>query len=324
MCATINLFCFSKLQQANSMDLKKLTDALTTHMPPIMRWAGTVARRIRKFDIAVDAKSSGSANTDALTIADLSVQELIVACLRDTDPIFRQCRLQGEESTGDFERFATEAPYSIVIDPIDGTKGYRDREGCAYSVMLSLQTPDSVEYSLVYIPEQGENGSWVFACGDIVATGPDDPSRPAADVVRTLAPIVPSERGSSKKIYLIGYQKQDAEKAQLVTDAGLEGVLAADMGGCHYWTFARGEFTGSLIHSPNIYDFPVGMHIARILGGDALWVHNEQPVHLRETWLDERADMERLPGIVACSADRTVLKTLCELARDWNPVRYHD
>ncbi len=306
------------------MQLQQLTDALTTHLPPIMRWAGTVARRIRKFNIAVESKSSGSANTDALTIADLSVQELIVSCLRDTDPIFRQCRLQGEESTGDFERFAGEAPYSIVIDPIDGTKGYRDRQGNAYSVILSLQTPETVEYSLVYVPEEGEQGSWVYACGDIVATGPDDTRRSASEVVRALPPIIPAQRATSKKIYLIGYQQRDAEKAQLVTDAGLEGVLAENMGGCHYWTFARGEVTGSLIHSPNIYDFPVGMHIARILGGDAVWVHNREPVHLRETWLDERADMERLPGIVACSADRGVLNTLCELAQDWNPVRYHD
>ncbi len=306
------------------MQLQELTDALTTHIPPIMRWAGTVAKRMRQFDISVEAKSSGSPNTDALTLADLSVQELLVSCLRDTDPLFRQCRLQGEESTGDFDRFASASEFSIVIDPIDGTKGYRDREGNAYSVILSLQTPQTVEYSLVYIPEEGEQGSWVFACGDTVALGPDDPHLPASDVVRSLPAIDPAQRASSKKIYLIGYQDQDAEKAQLVTEAGLEGVLAENMGGCHYWTFAQGNFAGSLIHTPNIYDFPVGMHIARIFGGDAVWVHNREPVHLRETWVDERADMLRLPGIVACSVDAGVLDTLCELAQDWNPVRYQD
>jgi len=33
--------------------------------------------------------------------------------------------------------------------------------------------------------------------------------------------------------------------------------------------------------------------------------------------------MLRRPGIVACSPDRDVLKTLCDVARDWNPDRYH-
>jgi 3'(2'), 5'-bisphosphate nucleotidase len=109
-----------------------------------------------------------------------------------------------------------------------------------------------------------------------------------------------------------------------VTKAGLRGFHVDAMPGSIYDLMASGEFAGSLIHSPNIYDFPVSLQIARVLGGDALWVHNREPVHFRETWLDERANMLRLPGIVACSPDRNVLDTLCTLARDWNPVRYTD
>ena len=52
------------------------------------------------FDIALSGKSSGSVNTDALTIADLTVQELLVAALRDSDSLFRRCRLEAEEATG--------------------------------------------------------------------------------------------------------------------------------------------------------------------------------------------------------------------------------
>jgi 3'(2'), 5'-bisphosphate nucleotidase len=85
---------------------------------------------------------------------------------------------------------------------------------------------------------------------------------------------------------------------------------------------ATGEFAGSLIHTPNVYDFPVSLHLARILGGDALWVHNREPVHFCETWNDERASMLRLPGIAACSDNRETLAILCELARDWDPRRY--
>src|SRR5687768_15866496 len=110
------------------MQRQDITDSLSTYMPPVFRWAGAVARQLRQYDISVSGKkTSGSASTDALTLADLSVQELLVAALRDCDPIFRQCRLEAEESTGDLARFASQGDYTIALDPIDGTQQYRDR-----------------------------------------------------------------------------------------------------------------------------------------------------------------------------------------------------
>ncbi len=61
------------------MSLPEIISALQTALPPVMRWSGAVAKRLRTFNIAVSGKSSGNANTDALTLADLSVQELLVA-----------------------------------------------------------------------------------------------------------------------------------------------------------------------------------------------------------------------------------------------------
>ena len=118
------------------MDIPKIISALQTCLPPIVRWSGAVARRLRQFNIAVDGKSSGNANTDALTLADLSVQELIVAALRDADPILRTCRVEGEETTGDMARFSSDSRLAIAIDPIDGTKQYRDKTGNGYSIIV--------------------------------------------------------------------------------------------------------------------------------------------------------------------------------------------
>ncbi len=306
------------------VDLKSLTDALSRHLPPVLRWCGAVAKRLRNFDIAVSGKSSGSPASDALTLADLIVQELLVAALRDCDPIFRRCRIEGEEYTGDMQHFANESAYTIALDPIDGTKQYRDKTGNGYAVMLNVQSEETVVYSLVFIPETGEQGTWVEVCGDRIVCGEDDPSRPAAEVLQTMAPVDPATRPESKKIYLIGFQQDDALKAQMVTEAGLEGCTYDDMPGCIFDLLARGDFGGSLIHSPNIYDFPVSLHISRVLGGDALWVHNRQPVHFRELWNDDRVDMLRLPGIVACSSNLETLDTLCELAASWNADRYAD
>lgn len=309
------------------MDLERLVEALAEQLPPVMRWAGSVARRMRHFNIALEGKHSGSSNTDALTLADLTVQELLVGALRDGEPAFRQCRIEAEESTGDLARFAAEGKYTLALDPIDGTKQYRDRTGNGYSIILTLRSPETLHYTLVFIPESGPNGAWVEVRGERVVCGPDDPGRTATDVLRSLPSIGAKDATAQasagrNKIYLIGFQKHDRAKAEQVTRAGLTGVAADDCPGCLYELLARGDYAGSLIHSPNVYDFPASLQLVRARGGDSLWVHNRQPVNFHELWLDERANMLRLPGIVATSADTDVLNTLCTLARDWNPVRY--
>ena len=306
------------------MDPNAVAEALSLHMPSVIRWCGAIAKSLRNFDIAVTGKESGNANTDALTLADLTVQELIVAALRDTDPIFRTCRIEGEESTGDLIHFDESSEFGITIDPIDGTKQYRDKTGNGYGVMLQLQSYEEVLYSLVFLPEQSETGVWVEVIGDQVRCGDDDATRTARDVLDAMPNLHHDRQTDSNRIYLIGFQDKDPVRAQQVTDVGLEGFISDTMPGSIFSLMATGEFAGSLIHSPNIYDFPVSMQIARMRGGDAWWVHNKQPVNFHELWMDDRASMLRLPGIVACSDNMDVLNTLCDLAKDWNPIRYED
>jgi 3'(2'), 5'-bisphosphate nucleotidase len=304
--------------------LSELIDALRLHSPGLLRWAGAIARRLRQFDIALDGKASGNANTDALTLADLTVQELVVAGLRDLDPIFRRCRIEAEEENGDLAAFATDSPYVLALDPIDGTRTFRDRTGDGYGVMLHLRDAAQVLYSLVYLPEMGPQGTWVQAYGLTIKHGAEDPRVPAAELLDTMPPLAARRGAVSSQIYLIGFQEQDAARARQVDAAGLHGVPPDDMPGAIYPLLCSGAFGGSLIHSPNVYDFPVSSHLVRIMGGDAVWVHNGRSVHFAETWLDERADMLRLPGIVACAVDREALRTLVDLARDWDQRRYVD
>ncbi len=312
------------IRKIAAMDVSKLISVLQQALPPVVRWSGAVARRLRHFNIAVGGKSSGNANTDALTLADLSVQELLVAALRDADPILRQCRIQGEESTGDMARFASTSPYAIAIDPIDGTKQYRDKTGNGYSIIVHLHDDNSPVYSLVYAPETGENGTWVEVTPDKIVCGPDDPGQSARTVLDGLPDLTGRRNPLGRAVYLIGFQDRDAQRAREVDGTGLQGRTSDEMAGSIYPLMATGEYGGSLIHSPNIYDFPVSMHIARIRGGDAVWVHNRQPVHYGTLWMDTRAGMLRYPGIVACSEDPEMIDRLCSLAQHWNPVRYAD
>jgi 3'(2'), 5'-bisphosphate nucleotidase len=296
--------------------------ALQRELPPVMRWAGAIAKQLRRHNIALAGKSSGSRETDALTLADLTVQELLVGALRDTDPVFRRCRIEAEETTGDLDAFTPDSPLTIALDPIDGTKQFRDHTGDGYAVMVHVRTTKTVVGSLVYVPETGPQGTWLQAYDGVVKCGPDDPSRPANEVVNSLPNITRASRRKSNRIYLIGFQQHDRVRAELVTATGLEGVPPDDMPGSIYPLFATGEFAGSLIHSPNIYDFPVSLHLARLFGGDAVWVHSGEPVHFRDMWMDDRADMLRLPDIVACAVDDDVRSKLVDLAKDWNRVRY--
>ena len=304
--------------------LEDVVCALQDRLPQVVRWAGAVARQLRQHNIALTGKSSGSRETDALTLADLTVQELLVGALRDLDPVFRRCRIEAEENTGDLAAFTPDSPIVIALDPIDGTKQFRDHTGDGYAVMVHVRTVETVHASLVYCPESGPHGVWVQAYEDVVKCGADDPRRHAGEVLDALPTITRATRKQSRKIYLIGFQQHDRERAELVTRAGLVGVPPDDMPGSIYPLLATGEFAGSLIHSPNIYDYPVALHLARIFGGDGVWVHSGESVHFRRTWMDDRADMLRLPDIVATAIDDDVRDTLVDLARDWNRVRYPD
>ncbi len=305
-------------------DLNAIVSELSRVLPPVLRWSGAVAKRLRQFNIAVEGKSSGNSNTDALTLADLSVQELIVAALRDADPILRQCRIEGEESTGDMSLFADDAELAISIDPIDGTKQFRDRTGNGYSVIVHLHDAKTPHYSLVFAPEMGPTGTWTEVSDSRIMCGPDDTTQTARAVLDDLPDLSKDRSQLGKGIYLIGFQEKDEHRAREVDGLGLLGRTSAEMPGSIYPFMATGEYAGSLIHTPNIYDFPVSMHIARLLGGDAVRADNREPVRYADLWMDERANMLRFSGVIACSEDPETIDQLCNLAQDWDLVRYAD
>ena len=296
---------------------------LAAELPRVVRWSGALARELRRHNIAVGGKASGFADTDALTLADLSVQELLVSALRDMGPVVRACRIEAEETTGDLARFADRSEGVLAIDPIDGTRDFRDRIGTRYSVMLHARNSETVHYSMVYLPEEGPEGTWLEVRGDRIVLGPDDHTRPARVVLDALAPIAADHSRNLRRILVSGFKGGgDAERARAVSAAGLDGVLGDDTPGSLFPLMANGYLGGALFHTPNVYDFPVAMHLARVLGGDAIRAHDGRRADFREVWRDERSNMFRLQGIVACAVDRRVLATLVDVARGWSTERY--
>ena len=305
-------------------ELKDVINALSQTMPSVMRWSGAIAKQLRQFNISLTGKTSGYSNTDALTLADITVQELLVSALRDASPILHTCRIEAEEENGDLHLFAMEGKYTIALDPIDGTKQFRDRTGDGYAVMMNLRCNKTVHYSLTYLPEMGTHGTWVEAnsiTGEIYC-GEDSPHRTARELLDRLPDLDAEGRTDSKKIYLIGFLDRDEECAQAVSEIGLIGVPTDDMPGSIYPLMATGEFGGSLIHSPNIYDFPTSLQIARMRGGDAVMVETGEPVRFDDLWLDDLSGMLRVKGIVATAYNQTDLKKLVKISKNWNPERY--
>ncbi|MGH7304907.1 MAG: inositol monophosphatase family protein [Candidatus Rokuibacteriota bacterium] len=299
-----------------------LLQLLSAELPRAVRWSGALARQLRRHDISLTGKHSGSADTDALTLADLAVQEILVAALRDMGPAVRRCRIEAEETSGDLGRFAEQSEWVLAIDPIDGTREYRDRTGHRYAVMLHARTADAIRYSLVYLPEEGAEGTWLEARDDRIRLGPDDWTRPARAALDALPPIAPARGRESRRILVSGFLGREAERARAVSAAGLEGVLGGDTPGSLFPLMANGYLGGALFHTPNVYDFPVCMHVARALGGDAVWAHDGTRVDFRRVWRDERANMFRLRGIVACASDPHIIPTLVDVARHWSAERY--
>jgi len=53
--------------------LPEIVAALAREMPSVLRWCGAVAKQLRRHNVSVEGKTSGSSMTDALTLADLSM-----------------------------------------------------------------------------------------------------------------------------------------------------------------------------------------------------------------------------------------------------------
>ena len=170
--------------------------------------------------------------------------------------------------------------------------------------------------------EEGPEGTWLEARADRIVLGSDDVTRGAREVLDALPPIRAHAPEGSPRILVSGFQGHNDRLAREVSGAGLAGVVGADIRGSLYPLMARGDVGGTVVHTPNVYDFPVCLHLARLFGGDAVWVRDGRSVDFRRAWRDERANMLRLPGIVACARDPRVLATLVNVARHWNAERH--
>jgi fructose-1,6-bisphosphatase/inositol monophosphatase family enzyme len=124
------------------------------------RQVGTVALqfygKVANLEKALDrdyANDIQRATAQALTDVDLVAQEILLLALAEHYPFVS---VDPEEATPSVERFRrNRSPYTVIIDPIDGTLNYVTQRQ-RFAVIVGLLKDDHYVASLAYFPLSGE------------------------------------------------------------------------------------------------------------------------------------------------------------------------
>lgn len=111
----------------------------------------------RKNMVVVEEKSDG----DSATIADVKIGEIFDTKLPQLLP--NSIVIQEESFNEDTYNLALKTKYVWVVDPIDGTKAFRDTTNSEWCVGVCLLEDFNPILSLVYIPEKWLNKTYLIS-----------------------------------------------------------------------------------------------------------------------------------------------------------------
>lgn len=111
----------------------------------------------RKNMVVVEEKSDG----DSATIADIKIGEIFDVKLPQLLP--ESIVIQEESFNEDVYKLALKTKYVWVVDPIDGTKAFRDTSNAEWCVGVCLLENLNPILSLVYIPEKWLNEPYLIS-----------------------------------------------------------------------------------------------------------------------------------------------------------------
>lgn len=114
--------------------------------------ASSVVRWLEGRVANVPKQNEDSPAKAALTHGDCVAQEILLTALREQMP---WVAIDAEEDTPTARFFlGNRSDYTAVVDPIDGTLRYLQRDGL-YAILLGLEYRGRVEASIVGIPQRG-------------------------------------------------------------------------------------------------------------------------------------------------------------------------
>jgi len=193
---------------------------------------------------------TGISGLDIVTEADLEVQEMILQTLLKTP--FSDATILAEEATASVALFTGKSPFTITLDPIDGTKHYADGEP-NFSTMLSLLYAGEPIYTLVYYP----TGGWLHR---ITEAGYESTPPPAWTNL--------DARDFSQSIITSYEEGPEFKNAWSDTPGELDA----------YELLFLGKAAGFATSKPTVYDGLPPYHLAKVLGWQIKKHVADQPI----------------------------------------------
>lgn len=196
--------------------------------------------------------ATGNAAIDIVSEVDFLSQEMILSQLAKTP--LSDCRLFAEEDTALTEVFAKDAPFTITLDPLDGTKRFTEG-GKIFSVVIQLHDQERPRYTFIYYPRLRY---WMRMDRDKqTASGPVP-----RDIYR---PVAPRTIVATSILYDDGppppvLAQLEGQGYELQTSGKIGPGLGSN------WCYLQGDVAGYFSQSRNVYDGGVACHAAYIRG----------------------------------------------------------
>ena len=212
-------------------------------------------------------------NEDPVTLADLKVNELIIQRINEKYKDINWEILSEENVKISSEKFNTNAEWTWVLDPLDGTKDFIQGTG-NYAMHLALNYKNKPYIGIVLIPEKDE--LWI-ADGEKVWGEKKDGSK--------IKPSLSTNKSLKDMILVTSKNHRNETLQTLIKKIDFNKVITMGSIGCKIASIVRGEsdiyISLSLIgkSSPKDWDFAAPEAILKAAGGAITDLENKDLIY---------------------------------------------
>ena len=135
---------------------------IISYLLPYVATAGAYSAEIQKAIRAHEAKAGETAFHHALSDADLTVQSYLEVVLLARFPHLNYFSEEQEQSLN-AKYFSGTDPLEVLIDPIDGTRSYIDKND-HYQIIVTIHDQQEIVGAICYLPRR--NICYVASKGD--------------------------------------------------------------------------------------------------------------------------------------------------------------
>jgi fructose-1,6-bisphosphatase/inositol monophosphatase family enzyme len=125
---------------------------IISHLLPYIATAGAYSAEIQRAIEAHDAKAGDTPFHHALSDADITIQSYLEVVLLARFPRLSYFSEEQEQSLN-AKYFAAEAPLEVLLDPIDGTRSYIDRNS-QYQIIVTIHNQREIVGAICYMPRR--------------------------------------------------------------------------------------------------------------------------------------------------------------------------